>query len=733
MSYILCPFHPNKVLKSDELFRILYHGRRNGEKYPPKVRHFCLGLVCYSMRAYSFIRKTFNNHLPGVKTVKNWFANSDIRGEPGMQDDHIERLKRIAEDYKEKSGREIICSLVFDEMNMRQQECFSLHQLDYVGYVTYGDDPQKETKTIAKQAIVFMLKGINVNFEYPISYYLIASLKYDQRAKLLTDVISTVSRCGIRIFNITFDGYGSNVPMCVKLGANLDVYSKDFKPYIMNPITNERIYVYLDPCHMEKLTRNRLATVKTFIDRNSNKIEWRYIEALHEYTLSNGLHTHKITKRHMQWKRIEMNVRVAVETFSESVASSIEHLMNLGIPQFQGAQPTIDFIRRMNTLFDIFNSIDSKNDNIFKRVMSAENKRLIFTFLKDTIHFFKTLKVETTHYVKRKGEKKAIKQTKLVQIINTRHKCAFRGFIIDMESIMMSFMEYVEEKKLLVNIPTYNLLQDVIEMLFCRIRSCGGFNNNPNAHQLKGAFRKILANMKLDLSEHSNCRVIDMNLPDNMFYSNIYFVSSRRAKVTMDQNLYDQQKDRILDEFEDTDDMEYNERAAIREFEVEDFEDNHNALIDSSNFLLEYIASSIEMKILSSKSFHCDSCRYIFYENEIADSTFLHSSKKTPCVSTVQICRVADRFFKLYDIEEKNPKYDFKVLYCLIFRTMNFDDLYSNSKFECSHTHKYQFIKCIVGLFISIRARHIAKQLTLGRHEKILRQQCNHLVLNRGQ
>lgn len=674
-----------------------------------------------------------------MKTIKCWFQNSDNRGDPGIQDDHIERLRKLADDHKEKNGREMICSLVFDEMNIRQQTCYSLEQHDYVGHVTdFIDEEELEStgnkeKPVAKQALVFILKGIDVNFEFPISYYFINTLKHAQRSKLLTEIIKTVSRCGITISNITFDGYSSNLVACNTLGANLDVLDKDFKPYFLNPLNEQRIYIFLDPCHMEKLVRGRLASTKFFVDGNEGKIEWKYIEKLHDYTVSHGLQTHKLTKKHIQWKSQSMSVRLAVETFSESVASSIEKLMQLNIPEFNGAQPTVDFNRRMNRLFDIFNTTNSNHKDIFKRSLSAENKRIIFAFLKDTIQFFKTLKVEVTYYVKQKGKKQAIKKTKLVPILKSRHKCSFRGFIIDMESLMMMFTEYVEEKKLLLCIPTYNLLQDVIEMLFARIRSCGGFNNNPNVLQFKGSYRKILCNMKLDLSKHSNCRFFDSNLPDNLFYSNIYFVSSRRAKTVMDPILYEQQKDDILDDLNEINQSD----AAVDtdEFEevdsLEALNQNHHVLDGTANFMVEYIASLIEKKIMECNSFHCDNCRYVFYENESVASLDSHPSKKPPCVSTVKICKIAERFFKLYD--ERKKGYNFQVLYCLIFRTMNFEQLYAQSEFECSDTHKYQFIKCIVGLYLSIRGNYNSKQITLARYDKIIRHKYNRLVINSGQ
>lgn len=224
----------------------------------------------HSPRVYQFIRKTFHNHLPSPRTIQNWFANSDICGEPGIQDETLERLKKIAQDYEEKNNRQLKCSLVFDEIYIRQQVLYAVHQMDYVGYINYGE--KTDGRTIAKQAIVFLLNGIEVYLEFPVAYRFINELVASERSILLDKVISTVTRCGVKIMNITFDGNTANVPACELLGAKLKINCKqttcDFKPFIENPINKEKIYIILDPCHMEKLIRNRcvkfftIATVK---------------------------------------------------------------------------------------------------------------------------------------------------------------------------------------------------------------------------------------------------------------------------------------------------------------------------------------------------------------------------------------------------------------------------------------------------------------------------------------
>lgn len=163
-------------------------------------------------------------------------------------------------------------------------------------------------------------------------------------------------------------------------------------------------------------------------------------------------------------------------------------------------------------MWDCFNSRHSIHKNIFKRTLSRENKRIVFDFFDEIIKYFTSLKVEVIYYKKNetknghktddvdsargnkkrensKKEEREIDRIEVKPILHTNQKIAFRGFIIDIISLKSMFQLYVEEENFLDSIPTYNLLKDVLEMMFSRIRSCGGFNNNPNIPQLKGAFR----------------------------------------------------------------------------------------------------------------------------------------------------------------------------------------------------------------------------------------------------
>lgn len=329
------------MFTNNELIQVFCNGNSPREKYPETVRHFCLSLHYYSPRAYEHVRKEFNNHLPHPHTIKSWYANADFKGEAGLQKECLSKLKQICQDYENTNNCKLMCSLVFDEISIRKQVYWCWHKADFVGFVNCGQDSESEKNSIAKQAIVFILNGVNVSMEFPLAYYFIDTLNKTQRRDLLLDIIQAVTECGIKITNITFDGYSSNVPMCELLGANLDVESDSFQPYFFNSMTDEKIYIIMDPCHAEKLLRNTLANKKIIYDDKNGKIEWRFFESLYECSKGNKLRTHKLTKRHIQWARTAMNVRIASETLSNSVANSMQYLLDQNHPDFVGSEPTI--------------------------------------------------------------------------------------------------------------------------------------------------------------------------------------------------------------------------------------------------------------------------------------------------------------------------------------------------------------------------------------------------------
>lgn len=74
------------------------------------------------------------------------------------------------------------------------------------------------------------------------------------------------------------------------------------------------------------------------------------------------------------------------------------------------------------------------------------------------------------------------------------HKCAANTGVIGL-LVCLNSMEYlcntrIVETKSMSYLTMFKFSQDHIELFFGKIRSLGGFNNNPNARQFKSAYKK---------------------------------------------------------------------------------------------------------------------------------------------------------------------------------------------------------------------------------------------------
>ncbi|QQP51033.1 Uncharacterized protein FKW44_012237, partial [Caligus rogercresseyi] len=85
------------------------------QTYSPEIKKFACTLSFYSMKAYDFVRKTFNFTLPSPTTLRNWYSTID--GAPGFTDESFKCLKALA--LKNPDNR-IICTLILMMLNMTE-------------------------------------------------------------------------------------------------------------------------------------------------------------------------------------------------------------------------------------------------------------------------------------------------------------------------------------------------------------------------------------------------------------------------------------------------------------------------------------------------------------------------------------------------------------------------------------------------------------------------------------
>lgn len=160
----------------------------------------------------------------------------------------------------------------------------------------------------------------------------------------------------------------------------------------------------------------------------------------------------KLTKQHIAFHGKIMNVRLAVQTLTRSVADALDVLKETN-PAFKGCGATVEFIRTFDRLFDICNS-KSKFGKYFKQPINPDTEDDIFNFFATATKYIENITLD--------GKK----------IITTKSFTGFLGLIKSMSSIKHIYYDNVKngDMKYLL---TFKLSQDHIETFFGAIRSRG--------------------------------------------------------------------------------------------------------------------------------------------------------------------------------------------------------------------------------------------------------------------
>lgn len=678
---------------------------RTTKKYSPRLRTFALTLHFYSPRGYRYVRSVFNNSLPAISTIRKWY--SVIDGKPGFSSEAFTALK-LKSIEANTNGKQIMGCVMFDEMAIRKQVEFDEHGNRSTGQVNFGTNVDSAGNELyAKEALVYMVTGVNMSFKIPVAYFLISGLTAEEKAAITKEVILLVSKTGVKVIGLVFDGLVSNFAMARTMGAN--VY-KD-KLYINNPHSDEKILVFPDACHMLKLARNRLAIKRKLYDNDGNAIEWRYVEELEKYQRETGVNLgNKINKTHVQWEKKKMSVRLAAETLSNSVADSLDFLRNKGVAEFLQSEPTAKYMRRINNVFDICNSM--YEDGIhFKAPISPHNKERFFAYMDESIEYMKNLKLLET------GK----------SILKTRSKIPFLGFSICLKNFRTFYLEYVEQTAVLPYVMTFRFSQDHLELLFACIRQMFGCNDNPSAKQFESAWRRLLGNHQITASESANCQ-----------NNSVEFLTVLNSSSRKESNL------KLMGNPEGSSIVQVNNELVDDEISEEEFANLRSLIMDPSfesleNHMIAYTASVIQDNLIKGKWYFridCQQCLKVFAEDEIMEDELVELKMKTKNLhplskSTFDICLATEKLMDLVHFEpEKYKKFPEECL-----QILRYDEIFPFSNFDehIETNHKKTLITVIIKMYVKKRQEYISRCNTIAAHDENLRCKLKKIIHFKGQ
>ena len=355
--------------------------------------------------------------------------------------------------------------------------------------------------TVAKEALGFTLVSLRKSWKYPIGYVLINKVNTGTLNSLLSEAFRLGLEHDIKIRNVTMDGTSTHFSTMrmfgYKLGKSLSLIDGQFTlegydyPIFFTP----------DPPHMLKLGRNALAELEVLMDADGNKIEWKFIQRLHEEQLQEGLKLgNKLSKRHIEYHRNKMKVNIAAQTLSNSVADAIEFLDSINHTAFVESAATVIFIRKIDRLFDLLN-VRSPRGKGFKSPLRRENIALTDHVINSSVNYLAGLTDET-------GK----------PLLQHRRKTFVLGLITVATSVqrLTKYLFSLKESPFSYFL-TYKISQDHIELLYNCIRGKLGHNNNPDVQEFKYALRRILLHAAVSPLNHGNCLFLEKDRSSPIF------------------------------------------------------------------------------------------------------------------------------------------------------------------------------------------------------------------------
>ena len=205
---------------------------------------------------------------------------------------------------------------------------------------------------------------------------------------------------------MTCDGTSSNFDTFRLLGCKFAPDYNNIKVSFPHPTRDHQVYAILDTCHMVKFARNTLGDLGSFKDNEQGIIDLSFFRRLaklqDEESVSLG---NSININYIVWQRHKMKVNLEVQTLSSSVANALEFLKDeLKLPEFKRCAATVQFIRKIDRIFDVLNSRDPYGKG-FKYSLRHSNISLTESIFKETGEYLLSLLTNENQFLVKAEER----------------------------------------------------------------------------------------------------------------------------------------------------------------------------------------------------------------------------------------------------------------------------------------------------------------------------------------
>jgi hypothetical protein len=408
--------------------------------------------------------------LPCLTTVRS--AMEKIQRQPGI---HKSNLKIIKTKLNLTKPTDKLCFILIDEMSIRQNIAFDSKNGSFIGF---EDDGNIRTTKQATLSLCIMAVGIVRKWKVPFGYILVnKSAPYNKIIKMIEDAISALEEEDFEVLGITSD-QGSNLERAFRI-----LGSTPENPEII--INEKNYFVYKDPPHLLKNTRNYLYQKAVQMPLYSSPAEWSHLVSLFNDECGRPYKfVPKLSRKHLYDLRFQnkMKVKLASQVLSNSCASSLEYLVSCN-KMHPSVLATSVFCKKFNDLFDIMNSSNLKCAVPLRRALQSSSEA--HNLLKKFPSFIEELK----------------------NLNMSRSKVKFMDGWIQSIKVVLKLLPYMNSLGL-PYLCTRNLCQDPLENFFGRIR----FKQKvPDTKQFITFYANIASSSLLRAPKTTNCEDDDVD------------------------------------------------------------------------------------------------------------------------------------------------------------------------------------------------------------------------------
>lgn len=354
-------------------------------QYTQEQKELALNIHYKSNSTYSFLRDRLNLNLPSKSSIYRWTPVKHLT--TGFNMDIITVLE---EKFKTCTAQEKSVSLVLDAVSIRQELKYNEYLDKIVGFEDFKENSGTKSTAIAKEMLVFMVRGDFSDWKCVLSYFPSKNAITGETLKgLILKNIDILTGIGFKVSSVISDQGSGN-----RSAFNQLKVSKS-NPYFLH--NGQKIYVLYDICHLVKSARNSL--MKNELKTPDGIASWKVIKELHGLDRKNATKMcPRLSDKHIFMNSFDkMKVSLATQVLSHSCAAAIKSLNHQNVfSEYlkKNVLPTALFLEKMDSIFDCMNSkVKYDNRKILKSALQKEN--VVYRYLKNIIPFVEQIQSPT--------------------------------------------------------------------------------------------------------------------------------------------------------------------------------------------------------------------------------------------------------------------------------------------------------------------------------------------------